>query len=146
MTIDDQTSTQLSELIRRILIDFEAVAVLCKALGFDTSECIDVVLGEVAVEVEDIRSCLDDQLIREACPYTSDTTTIACRRTYILEALEERVLDGVGRLEVQVIGEVYLCIDSSNTTKCTELSRIEIWIEYLKWIVSSLQRGRTLIV
>ena len=50
-------------------------------------------LGEVAVEVQDIRGRLDDKLIGEADTLTTDTTAVLGIRAYVLEALEERVLD-----------------------------------------------------
>ena len=56
-------------------------------------------LREVTVEVEDIRSRLDDQLIGEAYPLSSYTGTVTRGRADVLKALEERVLDGVGRLK-----------------------------------------------
>ena len=103
-------------------------------------------LGEVTIEVEDIRSRLDDQLIREAYPLTAYTGTITRGRTDVLKALEERVLDGVGRLEVEVIGEGHLCIDTTDTTQRTELSRDVLWVKHLEGIISPLHRSRILIV
>ena len=103
-------------------------------------------LGEVAVEVQDIRGRLDDKLIGEADTLTTDTTAILRIGAYILEALEERVLDRVRRLEVEVIREGHLSIDTTDTAERTQLIRDVGGVEDLQRIVRTLHRCDILIV
>ena len=146
LAIDDLPIAELTELIRRVLIHLESIAELVKALSLDTSECIDVVLGEVAVEVQDIRGRLDDKLIGEAGTLTTDTTAVLRIGAYVLEALEERVLDRVRRLEVEVIREGHLSIDTTDTAERTQLIRDVGGVEDLEGIVRTLHRCDILIV
>ena len=146
LTIDDLPVAELTELIRRVLIHLEAIAELVKALSLDTSKCIDVVLGEVAVEVQDIRGRLDDKLIGEAGTLTTDTTAVLRIGAYVLEALEERVLDRVRGLEVEVIREGHLSIDTTDTAERTQLIRDVGGVEDLEGIVRTLHRCDILIV
>ena len=146
LAIDDLPVAELTELIRRVLIDREAVAELVEALSFDTGKSIDVMLGEVAVEVQDIRGRLDDKLIGEAGTLTTDTTAVLRIGAYILEALEERVLDRVRRLEVEVIREGHLSIDTTDTAERTQLIRDVGGVEDLEGIIRTLHRCDILIV
>ena len=103
-------------------------------------------LGEVAVEVQDIRGRLDDKLIGEADTLTTDTTAVLRIRAYVLEALEERVLDRVRSLEVEVIREGHLSIDTTDTAERTQLIRYVRGIKDLQRIVRTLHRCDILIV
>ena len=146
LAIDDLPVAELTKLIRGVLIYLEAIAELIKALSLDTGECIDVVLGEVAVEVQDIGGRLDDKLIGEAGTLTTDTTAVLRIGAYVLEALEERVLDRVRRLEVEVIREGHLGIDTTDTAERTQLIRDVGGVEDLEGIVRTLHRCDILIV
>ena len=105
-----------------------------------------MVLGEVAVEVQDIRGRLDDKLIGEAGTLTTDTAAVLRIGAYVLEALEERVLDRVRRLEVEVIREGHLSIDTTDTAERTQLIRDVGGVEDLEGIVRTLHRCDILIV
>ena len=105
-----------------------------------------MVLGEVAVEVQDIGGRLDDKLIGEAGTLTTDTTAVLRIGTYVLEALEERVLDRVRRLEVEVVREGHLSIDTTDTAERTQLIRDVGGVEDLEGIVRTLHRSDILIV
>ena len=111
--VDYLTVAELLELGGRVLVHSEAVAELLEGLGFDTSECVDVVAVEVLVEVQYVGGRLDGKFIVETYTLSTYTSTVGGQGACVLKALDQSVLDGVSRLEGEVVGEGDLCIGTS---------------------------------
>ena len=75
------------------------MAELLEGLGFDTSECVDVVAVEVLVEVQYVGGRLDGKFIVETYTLSTYTSTVGGQGAYVLKALDECVLVGISRLE-----------------------------------------------